>query len=146
MASFGDSEPPVTSPDAHVGSRVRLRRTLLGMTQERLGEVIGVTAEQVRGYEQGLGRVGLSRLRALAEVFGVPVGFFHDNQPHGDGAFALAPERDTRTGVADAQDGFGDDTSSQREIRDLLRAYNRIAEPARRRQALELVRSLALTE
>jgi transcriptional regulator with XRE-family HTH domain len=65
--------------DVHVGSRVRLRRTLLGMSQEKLGEAIGLTFQQVQKYERGSNRIGASRLFDLARVLDVPVGFFFDD-------------------------------------------------------------------
>ena len=64
--------------DVHVGSRVRLRRTLLGMSQERLGEALGLTFQQVQKYERGVNRIGASRLFDLARVLDVPIGFFFD--------------------------------------------------------------------
>ncbi len=146
MSDFDAREPHVTSTHAHVASRIRLRRTLLGMSQDRLAEALGTTVQQVQDYERGMNRIGMSRLIGLAQVFGVPVGFFHDDMPRAEGAFPAAPEQGERSGVAEALHGFGDDTSNQRETRELLRAYNRIAEPARRRQALEMVRALAPTE
>ena len=141
-----DRESRATSTDAHVGSRIRLRRTMLGMSQERLGEALGVTFQQVQKYERGVNRVGASRLYDLARVFDVPVGFFYDDMPQANGAFPTAPVQGERSGFADALDGFGDDTSNRREIQELLRAYNRIADPTKRRQALELLRSMAPTE
>src|ERR1700752_933156 len=65
--------------DVHVGSRVRLRRTLLGMSQEKLGEAIGLTFQQVQKYERGANRVGASRLYDLSRVLDVPVSFFFDD-------------------------------------------------------------------
>src|SRR6188508_1301113 len=65
--------------DVHVGSRVRLRRTLLGMSQEKLGEAIGLTFQQVQKYERGANRIGASRLFDLSRVLDVPVSFFFDD-------------------------------------------------------------------
>ena len=62
--------------DVHVGSRVRLRRTLLGMSQEKLGEAIGLTFQQVQKYEKGTNRIGASRLQHTARILQVPVAFF----------------------------------------------------------------------
>jgi len=67
--------------DVHVGSRVRLRRTLLGMSQEKLGEAIGLTFQQVQKYEKGTNRIGASRLFAIASFLRVPVGFFFEDMP-----------------------------------------------------------------
>ncbi|WP_348657957.1 helix-turn-helix transcriptional regulator [uncultured Thalassospira sp.] len=69
--------------DVHVGSRVRLRRTLLGMSQEKLGEAIGLTFQQIQKYERGANRVGASRLYDLSKALDVPVSFFFDAYEEG---------------------------------------------------------------
>src|SRR6202008_2067168 len=70
--------------DVHVGSRVRFRRMLLGMSQEKLGERLGLTFQQVQKYEKGINRIGASRLFDLAQVLGVSVQFFYDDAPRGE--------------------------------------------------------------
>src|SRR5262245_12637795 len=67
--------------DVHVGSRVRFRRMLLGMSQEKLGEKLGLTFQQIQKYEKGINRIGASRLFDLAQVLGVPVQFFYEEAP-----------------------------------------------------------------
>lgn len=67
--------------DIHVGSRVRLRRTLLGMSQEKLGEALGLTFQQVQKYERGANRIGASRMFEISRALGVPVSFFFDDMP-----------------------------------------------------------------
>jgi transcriptional regulator with XRE-family HTH domain len=69
--------------DVHVGARVRLRRTLLGMSQERLGDALGLTFQQVQKYERGVNRVGASRLFDISRVLDVPISFFFDDMPEG---------------------------------------------------------------
>src|ERR1700682_4682291 len=76
-----DREGRPSPIDVHVGSRVRLRRTLLGMSQERLGEALGLTFQQVQKYERGVNRVGASRLFDLSRVLDVPISFFFDDMP-----------------------------------------------------------------
>src|SRR4028119_625057 len=71
--------------DVHVGSRVRLRRTLLGMSQEKLGEALGLTFQQVQKYERGVNRIGASRLFDLSRVLDVPISFFFDDMPGAGG-------------------------------------------------------------
>ena len=79
LGSERESRP---SPiDVHVGTRIRLRRTLLGMSQERLGEALGLTFQQVQKYERGVNRVGASRLFDLSRVLDVPISFFFDDMP-----------------------------------------------------------------
>src|SRR5918992_4717448 len=83
----GESEPTEKGArranpiDLHVGSRVRLRRMLLGMSQEKLAERLGLTFQQIQKYEKGINRIGASRLFDLAQVLGVPVQFFYDDAP-----------------------------------------------------------------
>src|SRR6185295_17443318 len=77
--------------DVHVGSRVRFRRMLLGMSQEKLGEKLGLTFQQIQKYEKGINRIGASRLFDLAQVLAVPVQFFYEEAPALD-AQALVPE------------------------------------------------------
>src|SRR3954465_1224783 len=103
--------------DVHVGSRIRLRRTLLGMSQERLGESLGLTFQQVQKYERGVNRVGASRLFDLSRVLDVPISFFFDDMPDSLAAnFGGLPNR--RTGGHDeAQDPFGARTPRRRGAR-----------------------------
>jgi transcriptional regulator with XRE-family HTH domain len=75
MANLGKPNPI----DVHVGSRVRLRRTLLGMSQETLGAAIGLTFQQVQKYERGANRIGASRLFDLSRVLDVPIPYFYDD-------------------------------------------------------------------
>ena len=72
--------PAVVDMDRHVGMRVRLRRNMLGMSQERLGEQLGLTFQQVQKYEHGSNRVSASRLSQLSEALGVPISFFYDDR------------------------------------------------------------------
>jgi transcriptional regulator with XRE-family HTH domain len=126
--------------DVHVGSRVRLRRTLLGMSQERLGEALGLTFQQVQKYERGVNRIGASRLFDLARVLDVPIGFFFDDMPEAAGAGLTNARR--ALGFADQQDGFEDEALHRRETLELVRAYYRITDPAVRKRVFELIKSL----
>ena len=122
--------------DTHVGTRVRLRRMLLGMSQEKLGESLGLTFQQVQKYEKGVNRIGASRLFDLAQVLGVPVQFFYDElgpgEPHAVGGFGERPT-----------DNYVVDFLSSREGLELNKAFVRITDPKVRRSVLDLVRSLA---
>ena len=69
-----DNKKKPNPTDMHVGSRIRLRRNMLGMSQEKLGENLGITFQQIQKYEKGTNRVGASRLQAIATILGVPVG------------------------------------------------------------------------
>ena len=120
--------------DVHVGARVRLRRTLLGMSQERLGEALGLTFQQVQKYERGANRIGASRLFDLARALQVPVGFFFDDLP--DGVAGDSPP------VAATPN---DDQMQRRETIELVRAFYRIQDPTARRRLYELTRSIADT-
>ena len=120
--------------DVHVGSRVRLRRMLLGMSQEKLGEHLGLTFQQIQKYEKGINRIGASRLFDLSKVLAVPVQFFYEELPvSGDGAggFAAQPE------------SYAVEFLSSREGLELNKAFARITDARVRRSIVELVRSFA---
>ena len=125
--------------DSHVGARVRLRRMLLGMSQEKLGESLGLTFQQVQKYEKGVNRIGASRLFDLAHVLGVPVQFFYDEfDQSGHTTMAGFAERPAETYVVDFL--------SSREGLELNKAFVRISDPKVRRSVIDLVRSLAGAE
>ena len=71
--------------DRHVGSRVRMRRMMLSMSQEKLGDALGLTFQQVQKYEKGTNRIGASRLQQIAHILQVPVSFFFEGAPHASG-------------------------------------------------------------
>jgi transcriptional regulator with XRE-family HTH domain len=132
--------------DVHVGSRIRLRRTLLGMSQERLGEALGLTFQQVQKYERGVNRVGASRLFDLSRVLDVPISFFFDDMPDALSGNYGAQANKRLAGFADSQDGFADDTLNRRETLELVRAYYRITDPAVRKRVFELIKSMGPVE
>ena len=127
--------------DIHVGSRIRLRRTLMGMSQERLGEAIGLTFQQVQKYERGVNRVSASRLFEVAQVLDVPISFFYDDMS--EAGVRHVPQGPA--GFSDCQDGFTDDTLNRRETLELVRAYYRIADADVRKRMFDLIKSLAPT-
>src|SRR3712207_6002644 len=87
--------------DRHVGSRVRIRRVMIGMSQETLGEALGLTFQQVQKYEKGTNRIGASRLHRIASVLGVPVEFFYEGAPHGSTAATGFAEPASSTYMSD---------------------------------------------
>ncbi len=141
------SDLPRPSPiDVHVGARIRLRRTLLGMSQEKLGEALGLTFQQVQKYERGANRVGASRLYDISRALDVPISFFFDDMGNGPGpgaahTAALAAGR-RLGGFAETQEAFGDD-GARREADELVRAFTRLTDPSVRKRVLELIQSLA---
>ena len=141
----GDKDGRPSPIDVHVGTRIRLRRTLLAMSQERLGDALGLTFQQVQKYERGVNRVGASRLFDLSRVLDVPISFFFDDMPEAV-AGPNASARSRVAGFADSQDPFGDDTMSRRETLELVRAYYRIADPSLRKKVFELIKSMVPAE
>lgn len=119
------------SIDVHVGSRIRLRRTMLGWSQEKLGDGLGITFQQVQKYEKGSNRVGASRLQHIAELLNVPIPFFFDGSP---GASLDAAEMSSNN----AGDVYG-----SKECMALAAAFNAIDDKRVRRSILSLVRSLS---
>jgi transcriptional regulator with XRE-family HTH domain len=132
QASMAAKPMPV---DVHVGSRIRLRRTLLGMSQEKLGKGIGLTFQQVQKYERGTNRVGASRLYLLAKILNVPVSFFFD-----DMSFETAGEVPHLT-EPDRSYEYNPLTTPQ--TREFVRAYHRISNRTVRKRVYELVKSIA---
>ena len=146
LGAKGEREHRASPIDAHVGSRVRLRRTLLGMSQEKLGDALGLTFQQVQKYERGVNRIGASRLFDLARVLDVPIGFFFDDLPPEMGGNVAVRSRPALYGLAEAQSGFDDDNMNKRETLELVRAYYRITDPAVRKRVFDLIKSLAPVE
>jgi len=128
--------------DVHVGARVRLRRTLLGMSQEKLGEALGLTFQQVQKYERGANRVGASRLFDLSRVLDVPVSFFFDDMD--DQLKGQSPALIAGLGeLAEPPAHFEHDPLAKRETLELVRAYYRISDPQVRKRVYELAKALA---
>lgn len=124
--------------DVHVGSRVRLRRTLLGMSQEKLGDALGLTFQQIQKYERGANRIGSSRLFKISQILEVPVSFFFDDMPD--------QVVDQNRGLSDGPaEPFEADQLSKRETLELVRAYYRVNDPKVRKRIFELVKSVANT-
>ena len=123
--------------DVQVGSRVRLRRNMLGLSQEKLGTSIGLTFQQVQKYERGANRIGASRLHELSRVMDVPVSFFFDDidpvrAPAIPGGFSEPPA-----------EAFESDPLRKRETVELVDAYYAIEDYLVRRRLFELARTLA---
>ncbi len=133
-----DNPDPV---DTHVGARVRLRRTLLGMSQEKLGNALGLTFQQVQKYERGANRIGSSRLFDLSRILDVPISYFFEEMTSAAQP-AMAP------GMAEEQESFENaapDPMTKRETLELVRAYYRITDPHVRKKVFEMVKSLGKT-
>jgi len=123
--------------DVHVGRRVRLRRTLLGLSQEKLGDALGLTFQQIQKYERGTNRIGSSRLYMLSNILDVPISFFFDD---------MEPATTNGSGLSEGnQTTFEADQLARRESLELVRAYYRIEDPAVRKRVFELVKSIAAT-
>jgi transcriptional regulator with XRE-family HTH domain len=127
--------------DVHVGARVRLRRTLLGMSQEKLGEAIGLTFQQVQKYERGANRIGASRLFDLSRVLDVPVSFFFDDMS--DDTSQQSPRMIVGGLVEEIPASMEQDPMTKRETLELVRAYYRITDPHVRKRVFELAKALA---
>lgn len=141
-----DREGRPSPIDVHVGTRIRLRRTLLGMSQERLGEALGLTFQQVQKYERGVNRVGASRLFDLSRVLDVPISFFFDDMPDNLAtAFGAQPGR-RASAFLDTAEGTADETLNRRETLELVRAYYRITDASVRKRVFDLIKSMGPPE
>ncbi len=120
--------------DAHVGSRVRLRRTLLGLSQEKLARALGLTFQQVQKYERGLNRIGSSNLYKISKVLNVPVEFFFEDMSEDLAERLIPPKPD---------EAFDMRQVGKRETIELVRNFYRIQDQGMRDQILGLIRRLA---
>jgi transcriptional regulator with XRE-family HTH domain len=121
--------------DKHVGSRVRMRRMMLSMSQEKLGDALGLTFQQVQKYEKGTNRIGASRLQQISLILQVPVSFFFEGAPASPGrpqGMGEAPSPEYATSFMATSDGLA-----------LARAFTRIENAKLRRRIVELVAEMA---
>jgi transcriptional regulator with XRE-family HTH domain len=120
--------------DKHVGSRVRMRRMMLNMSQEKLGDALDLTFQQVQKYEKGTNRIGASRLQQIAHILQVPIEFFFEGAPSG----VAHP-----TGLGDAPSpAYVSDFLASSEGLALTRAFTRISDPKVRRRIVDLVEAI----
>jgi transcriptional regulator with XRE-family HTH domain len=123
--------------DKEIGSRMRMRRMLIGMSQEKLGEMLGLTFQQVQKYEKGTNRISVSRMIDIANVLGVDIHFFFEGLTGGKKG----------SGTADPpQPAFVSDFMATQEGHQLMRAFTRIGNPKTRRAVVQLATSLAESE
>ncbi len=131
--------------DVHVGNRVRMRRTLLGMSQEKLGEELGLTFQQVQKYERGMNRIGASRLWDISQVLNTPIEFFYEGI--NDDIEQLSPRHINRSdnieGLEETIVSLDGDPMNRRETLELVRAYYRIPDRNMAKKIFELIKSLA---
>jgi len=126
--------------DKHVGSRVRMRRMMLAMSQEKLGNSLGLTFQQVQKYEKGTNRIGASRLQQISQILQVPVSFFFDGAPTVGtapraGGFTEAPSPAYVSDFLATSDGLA-----------LTKAFMRISDSKLRRRIVDLVEQIALSD
>jgi transcriptional regulator with XRE-family HTH domain len=118
--------------DAHVGSRLRMRRMMLGMSQEKSGEAFGLTFQQVQKYETGMNRISASRLQQAAQILDVSVPFFFEGAPGGHEPNKTAPSPAYINEFVSSEDGLR-----------LIKAFIQIARPAVRHRIVNLVQEIA---
>ena len=122
--------------DKHVGSRVRMRRMMLSMSQEKLGDALGLTFQQVQKYEKGTNRIGASRLQQISNILQVPVSFFFEGAPHPPGGHS--------TGMSEAPSpAYVSDFLATSDGLSLTKAFMRIKNSKLRRRIVDLVEQIA---
>lgn len=124
--------------DVHVGRRLRLKRTILGLSQESVGKEIGVTFQQIQKYERGINRMGASRLFDFAKALGVPVSYFFE----GYGDYAMDEVSAYALGEPTAAN-YEHEKVNNRETLEVMRAYYRIKSPAVRKRIIDLIKAMA---
>jgi transcriptional regulator with XRE-family HTH domain len=123
--------------DKHVGSRVRMRRMMLGMSQEKLGDALALTFQQVQKYEKGTNRIGASRLQQISQILQVPVAFFFEGAP-------VLPEGAPSEGLQEAPSpAYVSDFLATSDGLSLTKAFMRIPDPKLRRRIVDLVQQIA---
>lgn len=144
IPKFERLPPGVSNPiDVQVGRRLRRRRTLLGLSQEKLGEAVGLTFQQIQKYERGANRMGASRLYEFSRILDVPVSFFFEEL---DDAIAERNMAEAPVFSSGGQEAFDIDPLSKRETLELVRNYYNITDPDIRRKIFELAKSLARSD
>ena len=129
--------------DVHVGKRVRLRRTLLGMSQEQLGASLKITFQQVQKYERGANRISASRLWDISQILDVQISYFFDDMTND--TMRSSPRRVRRGENIDFDDDNVRDPMARRETLELVRTYYSIESSKVRKRISEMVKSLAVT-
>jgi len=122
--------------DIHVGSRVRLRRTLLGLSQEALSDQVGLSFPQIQKYERGANRMGASRLYQMSRILDVPITYFFEGMPAG----LTTVEGQVEKGKKGNGKGIVD-PMARRETLELVRSYYKISQPGVRKRIFELVKA-----
>ncbi|MBL4805330.1 MAG: helix-turn-helix transcriptional regulator [Alphaproteobacteria bacterium] len=124
--------------DIHVGQRIKVRRSLLGLSQEKLAESVGVTFQQIQKYERGTNRVSAGRLFELSKILDVPVNFFFEQFGKAKGGQAIPGMSDNE------QDGFEHgDIMTRKETTDLLRVYYSVQDENARKDIMKFIKSMA---
>ena len=129
--------------DVHVGKRVRLRRTLLGMSQEQLGASLNITFQQVQKYERGANRISASRLWDISQILDVQISYFFADMT--DDTMRSSPRRVSRGENIDFGDDNSRDPMARPETLELVRIYYSIKSLKLRKRISEMVKSLAET-
>ena len=130
--------------DMHVGKRIRLRLTLLGMSQEQLGSELDITFQQVQKYERGANRVSASRLWDISQILDSPINYFFDDMS--ENTMRSSPRRVSRgADDVDLSDEQTKDPMARRETLELVRTYYSIKTPLVRKRVSDMVKSIAVT-
>ncbi|MEK9799621.1 MAG: helix-turn-helix transcriptional regulator [Alphaproteobacteria bacterium] len=130
--------------DMHVGKRIRLRRTLLGMSQEQLGSELDITFQQVQKYERGANRVSASRLWDISQILDSRIKYFFDDMS--ENTMRSSPRRVSRgADDVDLSDEQTKDPMARRETLELVRTYYSIKTPLVRKRVSDMVKSIAVT-
>ncbi|MCK6417401.1 MAG: helix-turn-helix domain-containing protein [Alphaproteobacteria bacterium] len=126
------------SVDVHVGNRLRIRRSLLGLSQEKLAEAVGLTFQQVQKYERGINRISAGRLFQFSRILDVPITYFYEQvQNIGRSAYAGLSDDGPDDYIAD------DDVMNNKETLALVRAYYAIKDPEARKDIVKFIKSMA---
>ena len=133
--------------DKHVSTQIRNRRILMGLSQERLADAVGVTFQQIQKYERGTNRVSASRLWGFSKILGVSVDYFYknlDKDSDGMPAYGMADnDQDGFQGISDATKSIPENILESKEVLDLLKAYYSVSDPKKRKEIIRFIKSMS---
>lgn len=133
------------SVDIHVGQRLRVRRSLLGLSQEKLADFVGVTFQQIQKYERGTNRISAGRLLRFSEVLDVPVTYFYDDfeQSKKSSKINIGLSDNEQEGFDSEDKNLEENVMNKRETLELVRAYYSVQDPKSRKDILKFIKSIA---
>ncbi len=133
--------------DKHVGLQIRNRRTLMGLSQEKLADAVGVTFQQIQKYERGANRVSASRLLSFSKILGVSIDYFYsdlDDSTANKSVYGMADnDQEGFRGISDTAKSIPENILESKEVLELLKAYYSVSDPKKRKEIIRFIKSMS---